>query len=136
MAGTSRRGADRASRLARAAALGKVCPAGRATQSLEAIIEPGDRVTIEGDNQKQADFLSQALAKVDPARVHDLHMVTHCCRPYLSPQGRGRSRSEAEASGEGSLHALGLAARPLTRIASAMRPDLSPPGRGDQTSPS
>jgi hypothetical protein len=24
---------------------------------LEAIIEPGDRVTIEGDNQKQADFL-------------------------------------------------------------------------------
>jgi Malonate decarboxylase, alpha subunit, transporter len=25
-------------------------------QLLEAIIEPGDRVTIEGDNQKQADF--------------------------------------------------------------------------------
>jgi malonate decarboxylase alpha subunit len=32
-------------------------------------------VTIEGDNQKQADFLASALAKVDPARVHDLHMV-------------------------------------------------------------
>src|SRR3979490_1196751 len=79
MSGTSRRGADRASRLARAAALsggnGKVCPADRATRLLEAIIEPGDRVTIEGDNQKQADFLSLALAKVDPARVHDLHMV-------------------------------------------------------------
>ena len=41
----------------------------------KAIIEPGDRVTIEGDNQKQADFLASALAKVDPARVHDLHMV-------------------------------------------------------------
>src|SRR5260221_1956735 len=79
MSGTSRRGTDRASRLARAAALsgtsGKVCPADRATLLLEAIIEPGDRVTIEGDNQKQADFLASALAKVDPARVHDLHMV-------------------------------------------------------------
>src|SRR5258708_30137871 len=79
MSGTSRRGADPASPLARAAALsggkGKVCPADRATQLLEAIIEPGDRVTIEGDNQKQADFLASALAKVDPARVYDLHMV-------------------------------------------------------------
>jgi malonate decarboxylase alpha subunit len=79
MSGTSQRRADRASRLARAAALsgtsGKVCPTDRATLLLEAIIEPGDRVTIEGDNQKQADFLASALAKVDPARVHDLHMV-------------------------------------------------------------
>src|SRR6266403_1499700 len=79
MSDPSRRGADRASRLARAATLGggsgKVCPADRATQLLEAIIEPGDRVTIEGDNQKQADFLASALAKVDPARVHDLHMM-------------------------------------------------------------
>src|SRR3981189_1918676 len=79
MLDTSRRGTDRGSRLARAAAIsgtnGKVCPADRATRLLEAIIESGDRVTIEGDNQKQADFLSLALAKVDPARVHDLHMV-------------------------------------------------------------
>src|SRR3977135_3847077 len=79
MLATSRRGTDRASRLARAAALSgtcaKVCPAHRAAQLLEAIIEPGDRVTIEGDNQKQADFLSLSLAKVDPARVHNLHMV-------------------------------------------------------------
>src|SRR6202790_5401116 len=79
MSGMSRPGADRPSRLARAAALsgtsGNVCPADRATLLLEAIIEPGDRVTIEGDNQKQADFLASALAKVDPAQVHDLHMV-------------------------------------------------------------
>src|SRR5712675_3442395 len=79
MLNTIRRGADRASRLARAAALGgasgKVYPADLATRLLEAIIEPGDRVTIEGDNQKQADFLASALAKVDPARVHHLHMV-------------------------------------------------------------
>src|SRR4030081_1330819 len=78
MPGTSRRG-DRASRLARAAALsgtsGKVCPADRATLLLEAIIEPGDRVALEGDNQKQAAFLASALAKVHPARVHGLHMV-------------------------------------------------------------
>src|ERR1700712_1276064 len=79
MSDTSRRGVDRASRLARVSALsgtnGKICPADRATRLLETIIEPGDRVTIEGDNQKQADFLASALAKVDPARVHDLHMV-------------------------------------------------------------
>ena len=70
---------NRTSRLARAAAVsgvrGKLCPAEGATQLLEAIVEPGDRVAIEGDNQKQADFLAAALAKVDPARVHDLHMV-------------------------------------------------------------
>jgi malonate decarboxylase alpha subunit len=42
---------------------------------LEASIEPGDRVAIEDDNQKQADFLAAALAKADPARLHDLHMV-------------------------------------------------------------
>src|SRR5260370_25381336 len=79
MLDTVRRGTDRASRLARAAALngtsGKVCPADLATRLLEAIIEPGDRVTIEGDNQKQADFLSSTLAKGDPARVHDPHLV-------------------------------------------------------------
>src|SRR5260221_2146063 len=75
----SRHEADRPSRLARAAAVcgagGKLCPADRATQLLEAIIEPGDRVAIEGDNQKQADFLAAALASVDPAPIHDVHMV-------------------------------------------------------------
>ena len=71
---------NRTSRLARAAALSgvraeKSVQREGATQLLEAIVEPGDRVAIEGDNQKQADFLAAALAKVDPARVHDLHMV-------------------------------------------------------------
>src|SRR5712692_1702430 len=79
MLDTVRRGTDRASRLARAAALsgtsGKVCPADHATLLLQAIIEPGDRVALEGDNQKPANFLASALAEVDPARVHDLHMV-------------------------------------------------------------
>ncbi len=42
---------------------------------LEAVLHPGDRVCLEGNNQKQADFLAQALTQVDPQRVHDLHMV-------------------------------------------------------------
>lgn len=47
----------------------------RVTALLEAILEPGDRVCLEGDNQKQADFLARALVRADPARVHDLHLV-------------------------------------------------------------
>ena len=54
---------------------GKLCPADRATELLEAIIEPGDRVTIEGDNQKQADFLAAALAKADPAQLPGAALV-------------------------------------------------------------
>src|SRR6202050_149316 len=42
---------------------------------LEGVIRPGDRVCLEGDNQKQADVLAAALANVDPAKVHELHMV-------------------------------------------------------------
>lgn len=42
---------------------------------LEAVLEPGDRVCLEGNNQKQADFLAAALNQVDPQRVHHLHMV-------------------------------------------------------------
>lgn len=42
---------------------------------LETLITPGDKVVLEGDNQKQASFLSQALASVDPEKIHDLHMI-------------------------------------------------------------
>jgi malonate decarboxylase alpha subunit len=42
---------------------------------LGAVLQPGDRVCLEGNNQKQADFLAKALVQLDPARVHDLHMV-------------------------------------------------------------
>ena len=98
MSNTSRLGADRAPRLARAAALsgtsGKVCPADRATLLLEAIIESGDRVAIEGDNQKQADFLAAALAKADPTRLHDLHMVQSVLAlPTISPCSSAVSRT-------------------------------------------
>ncbi|PLZ02119.1 malonate decarboxylase subunit alpha [Burkholderia sp. WAC0059] len=52
-----------------------VLPAARMTDALELLIRPGDRVALEGDNQKQADFLSRAFARVDPAKVHDVHLL-------------------------------------------------------------
>ena len=42
---------------------------------LEAMIAPGDRVVLEGNNQKQADFLARALTKVDPGKVNRLHLI-------------------------------------------------------------
>ncbi len=54
---------------------GKLVAARDATRLLEAVIRPGDRVCIEGDNQKQADCLARALAACDPERVNGLHMV-------------------------------------------------------------
>ena len=68
---------SRAARIARAAPLatGRRVQAADATALLEAVIEPGDRVCIEGNNQKQADFLARCLVEVDPAKVHDLHLV-------------------------------------------------------------
>ena len=54
---------------------GKVIKQASMTDALQAILKPGDRVALEGDNQKQADFLSRALAKVDPAVIHDLHLL-------------------------------------------------------------
>nr|WP_321985894.1 malonate decarboxylase subunit alpha [uncultured Lichenicoccus sp.] len=67
----------RSERLGRAAPLahGKRVAASDATALLEALLQPGDRVCLEGDNQKQADLLARALAAADPARVHDLHIV-------------------------------------------------------------
>ena len=54
---------------------GKVVPAAQATSLMEAVLEPGDRICIEGNNQKHADFLALALAQANPARVHNLHVV-------------------------------------------------------------
>jgi malonate decarboxylase alpha subunit len=47
----------------------------RIVDALQFLVQPNDRVVIEGDNQKQADFLSRALVRVDPKIVHDLHMI-------------------------------------------------------------
>lgn len=59
----------------RAHADGKVVPAGAVVDLLEAILRPGDRVCLEGDNQKQADCLARGLSVCDPGKIHDLHMV-------------------------------------------------------------
>ncbi len=56
-------------------ARGKVVAAADTTALLEAVIRPGDRVCLEGDNQKQADHLAEALAAADTTRLHDLHIV-------------------------------------------------------------
>lgn len=69
---------SRRQRLQRAAPLasqGRVVAASDVVALLEAVIEPGDRVCLEGNNQKQADYLARCLTEVDPTRVHDLHMV-------------------------------------------------------------
>jgi malonate decarboxylase alpha subunit len=57
---------------------GKVLGTGQIVDALEALIVPGDRVALEGNNQKQADFLSRSLVQVDPEKVHGLHMVMSC----------------------------------------------------------
>jgi malonate decarboxylase alpha subunit len=41
----------------------------------ESVIESGDKVCIEGNNQKHADYLSQQLTLVDPKKVNNLHIV-------------------------------------------------------------
>jgi malonate decarboxylase alpha subunit len=54
---------------------GKVVDPSRLTDLLHGVIRPGDRVALEGDNQKQADFLSRTLADCDPKRLNGLHML-------------------------------------------------------------
>ena len=72
------RNRDRRARLEAAIPLvrmGKVVDAADTTALLETVIRPGDKVNIEGNNQKQADFLAAALCRVNPQIVHDLHIV-------------------------------------------------------------
>lgn len=54
---------------------GKIIKAADIVNFLEIIIKPGDKVVLEGDNQKQADFLAKALVQVDPQKVHNLNMI-------------------------------------------------------------
>ncbi len=73
----SRRRSEKQRRLAQVRQLadGVVLPTDRIVAALEALLAPGDRVVLEGNNQKQADFLSRSLAKADPGKLHDLHMI-------------------------------------------------------------
>jgi malonate decarboxylase alpha subunit len=54
---------------------GPVLPTDKTVEALEALVVAGDRIVLEGDNQKQADFLSRSLAKVNPKKIHDLHLI-------------------------------------------------------------
>jgi malonate decarboxylase alpha subunit len=54
---------------------GKIIPTDQIVEALEAVIAPGDRVVLEGNNQKQASFLSKALSEVNPEKVNGLHMI-------------------------------------------------------------
>lgn len=60
---------------ARPFADGKIIKLDVLEKFLALVIHAGDRVCLEGDNQKQADILAKALAKQDPKKIHDLHMV-------------------------------------------------------------
>ncbi len=90
------RGERKARRLAQVSSMarGKALPAGAIVEALEALIASGDRVSLEGDNQKQADFLSRSLAQVDPRAVHDLHLlIASISRPeHLTLFERGIAR--------------------------------------------
>jgi hypothetical protein len=54
---------------------GQTSHTGNTKALLEAAIRSSDRVCLEGDNQKQADFLAETLADVSPSRIHDLHII-------------------------------------------------------------
>ncbi len=66
---------EKASRLQTIKRDGKIVQTDDILNVLESLIKSGDRVVVEGNNQKQADFLARSLAKVDPEKIHDLHMI-------------------------------------------------------------
>jgi malonate decarboxylase alpha subunit len=92
----SRRRAKKAARLARVATWmkGQVLETAAIVEALQALLEPGDAVALEGDNQKQADFLSRSLVQIDPAKIHDLHLlISSVSRPeHLTLFERGIAR--------------------------------------------
>jgi malonate decarboxylase alpha subunit len=92
----SHRRAKKAARLARVAPWmkGIVLETGAIVEALQALLESGDAVALEGDNQKQADFLSRSLVQADPAKLHDLHLlISSVSRPeHLTLFERGITR--------------------------------------------
>lgn len=72
---TMRKDYEQRKAAAKPLAAGKYVKKEDAVRLLETVIRSGDRVCLEGDNQKQADFLARALVSVDPAKVNKLHMV-------------------------------------------------------------
>ena len=62
-------------RLSRLSLDGKVLHTEKTVEALQTVLRPYDKVVIEGNNQKQADFLARSLAEVEPDVVHDLHII-------------------------------------------------------------
>jgi malonate decarboxylase alpha subunit len=95
LAWTTRR-EDKARRLAGVAAYvdGKLVRRADIVAVLQGLLRAGDRVALEGNNQKQADFLSRSLIEVDPKEIHDLHMlISSITRPeHLTLFERGIAR--------------------------------------------
>lgn len=73
----SRRRTEKTRRLnaVRALVQGAVVDTDAIVSVLEGVLGPGDRVVLEGNNQKQADFLSRSLACVDPDLINGLHLI-------------------------------------------------------------
>jgi malonate decarboxylase alpha subunit len=73
---------------------GKLLEQRTIVEALQTLIRSGDRVALEGNNQKQADFLSRALVQLDPQLVHDIHLlISTISRPeHLSLFERGIAR--------------------------------------------
>ena len=66
---------EKQTRIGRLGLNGKVLPTDDLPAILEKLIAPGEKVVLEGNNQKQADFLSRMLAQASPDKLHDLHMI-------------------------------------------------------------
>ncbi len=106
---------------------GKVLEGERIVEALEGIIRPGDLVALEGDNQKQADFLSRSLARVDAEKVNGLHMlISSVSRPeHLDLFERGVARK---------LDFAFAGPQALRTPTASARPGTSPPRRGSCSS--
>ncbi|MCM3019249.1 malonate decarboxylase subunit alpha [Priestia megaterium] len=68
---------QKAARLAKVDHLlkGKLLANEHIIEALELLISPGDKVVLEGDNQKQASFFSKALNEVSADKINGLHMI-------------------------------------------------------------
>jgi len=54
---------------------GSIIPTDKIKEALECLIKSGDKVVLEGNNQKQADFLGRSLSTINPDIVNHLHMI-------------------------------------------------------------
>lgn len=55
--------------------LEKLVPNDRAIELLETVLSPEDKICIEGNNQKQADFLSECLSQCNSDVLNNLHIL-------------------------------------------------------------